>query len=88
MPRKPTEEVLKKLIQKQEALKNRIASLEARKRNEEDKKLTRKKILIGAYILEKCKDVPGEMDRILKGLEKFLTRDSDRKLFNLHIKDK
>jgi hypothetical protein len=74
-------EKLQALLKKQEALKNNIASLEARVRNEEDKKTTRMKILVGAYFMEKYKD---KMSELVKMIDGFLTRDNDRKLFGLN----
>ncbi len=47
---------LQTLLEKQQIIKNRIASISSRIRSEQDKKLTRKKILIGAYFLEKYKN--------------------------------
>ena len=80
MAKKPHQEVLSALLKKQEALQNRIASIQARARKEEDRKLTRMKILAGAFVLEQHK---GKMDKLAKMLEGYLTRDNDRKLFGL-----
>ena len=44
---------LQTLLEKQQIIKNRIASISSRIRSEQNKKMTRKKILIGAYFLEK-----------------------------------
>ena len=85
MAKKTHNELLSELLQKQESLKNRIASVEARKRNEDDRLLTRKKILIGAYIVEKIKDNNDEYKKIIHEMDKFLTRPNDRKLFGLAI---
>lgn len=71
---------LKDLQNKQNAMKNRIASLEAKIKNDEDRKLTRKKILVGAFFLEKYKN---ENDTLSLMLNDFLVRDSDRVLFDL-----
>ena len=68
------------LLEKQQIIKNRIASMSSRIRCEQDKKLTRKKILIGAYFLEKYKDDEGRLVQMLNG---FLVRDNDRALFGL-----
>lgn len=85
MPKKSKDELLSELLKKQEAIKNRIASLEARKRKEEDKLLTRKKILIGAHLLEKYKDNAKAMNQLVKELDGFLKRPHDRRLFNLPL---
>lgn len=56
MPKKSHHELLAELSKKQEAIQNRIASIQAKKRKDEDRILTRKKILIGAYLIEKYKN--------------------------------
>lgn len=71
---------LQSLFEKQQIIKNRIASISLRIRSEQDKKITRKKILIGAYFLEKYKDDEGRLVQMLNG---FLVRDNDRVLFGL-----
>lgn len=80
MTKLTTEQKLEGLLKKQNAIKNRISSLTSRIRNEQDKKLTRKKILVGAYFLEKYK---GEPDKLKIMLNNFLVRDNDRMLFGL-----
>lgn len=85
MVKKSDDELLAELLKKQDALKNRIASIEARKRKEDDKLLTRKKILLGAFILEKYKDKPEGLQALVHEMDKFLTRANDRKLFNLPV---
>lgn len=88
MQRKSKDELLSELIKKQEALKNRIASIEAKKRKDDDRLLTRKKILIGAHVLEKYKDNVEAMNQLIKELDGFLTRPNDRRLFNLPMQTK
>ncbi|TAK76887.1 MAG: hypothetical protein EPO11_03485 [Gammaproteobacteria bacterium] len=85
MPKKSHEELLSELSKKQEALQNRIASIEAKKRKEEDRIFTRKKILIGAFLLEKFKNNPDELNNLVREMDNFLTRPHDRKLFGLPI---
>jgi hypothetical protein len=80
MPKLQTKEKLQDLLKKQDAIKNHIASLEARLRTEEDRKLTRKKILSGAYLLDKYKGQDSQLAGILND---FLIRDNDRILFGL-----
>ena len=73
---------LQDLIKKKEALEAKIESLKARERVQQRKDETRKKILIGAYILEH----QGEgidWESWLKKLGPFLQRENDRKLFGL-----
>lgn len=85
MVKKSNEELLQELIKKQTAIKNRIAALESRKRTKDDKKLTRKKILIGAYILQKYKDDHAAFIQLNNDFDRFLTRQNDRKLFELPL---
>ena len=51
-------------------------------KNEERKKDTRRKILIGAYYLEKANKA-NAMDSLRKAMNGYLTRDDDRALFGL-----
>ncbi len=64
----------------------RIQSMEARLKVSERKKETRRKILIGSYYLEEAIK-NNRMEEIKKHMDKFLTRDSDRVLFDLPKKD-
>lgn len=78
-------------IQKQEDELNRLKALkrkaESRKRATEREQLrkddTRKKILIGACMLKLAEGNQEANERMLKQLDKFLTNDRDRILFNL-----
>jgi len=83
MQRKNKSDLLKELKTKEEILKARIANLEARQRKEEDRILTRKKILIGAHILDKIKNDEAARRLLTQELNHFLTRAIDRKLFDL-----
>ena len=85
MVKKSPDELLESLLKKQEALQNQIASVQARKRKEEDRVMTRKKILLGAYILEKSKMSPDDFEKLVKEMDTFLTRPNDRKLFGLPV---
>jgi len=85
MTKLTTEQKLEGLLKKQNAIKNRISSITSRIRNEQDKRLTRKKILVGAYFLEKYKGEPNKLNEMLNG---FLVRDNDRLLFGLQTKSK
>ncbi len=83
MTKLKAEKKLEDLIKKQAAIKNRISSITSRIRNEQDKRLTRKKILIGAYFLEKFKSDESKLKDMLNS---FLVRDKDRSLFGLPLK--
>ena len=48
----------------------------------ERKEDTRRKILVGSYYLDKAKK-DGSFDELVKHMDKFLVRDSERKLFGL-----
>ncbi len=85
MTKLTAEQKLQRLLNKQNAIKNRISSITSRIRNEQDKRLTRKKILIGAYFLEKYNGEPNRLNEMLNG---FLVRDNDRLLFGLQPKSK
>lgn len=58
-----------KLAQNREALKERKSDL-------------RRKILVGAYYLEQAKK-NNDFEELVKLMDDFLTRDSDRKVFGL-----
>lgn len=68
---------VKALKQKIEARKKTLASKKTRAAD------TKKKILIGALMLEKMDQQEETKIRILAELDQFLTRDSDRALFDL-----
>jgi hypothetical protein len=72
-----------KLQQKQSVLKARMQILLNKLKNKQRKTDTRRKILIGAYFLNKFNELKSIMNE-------FLTRDHDRLLFDLDIikKDK
>ncbi|PSF30443.1 50S ribosomal protein L7/L12 [Aphanothece hegewaldii CCALA 016] len=74
---------LEQLLKKQEELKAQIQKIKAAEASEERKKDTRRKILLGALVLEMMER--GELDKnvIDKRLDGFLSRSGDRTLFNL-----
>lgn len=83
-------ENLEQKIEKQEerlkqlkAQKQAIEAREKKKISEQQRKEeTRKKILLGSYLLNKMKNEEEEK-QILAELNKYLTEDRDRKLFNM-----
>lgn len=77
---------LEKLKQQEQSLKARIQKAEARYKQQERKEDTRRKILLGAYFLEKLNN-DAMFESIKSELDTFLTRNSDRKLFGLSILD-
>ena len=73
---------LEKLKEKKAMLTARTNSIEARTKHIERKQDTRKKILIGSYYLEQA-NKNNSFDDIKTIMDKYLTRNSDRKLFDL-----
>lgn len=72
------EKRLKQLkAQKQAAL----AREKAKQKEQERKDDTRRKILLGSYLLKKMED-DADKEKILADLNEYLTEDRDRKLFN------
>lgn len=76
---------LEQLLKKQEELKAQIKKEKNKLDQAERKKDTRRKILLGALMMEMMKK--GELDekKIMKQLDGFLTRDTDRQLFDLDL---
>ena len=73
-------EKIEKIEEQMKKLKLRLASEKAKIRNEQKKQDTRRKILVGAYFMEKYQD---NMAELTKMIDPFLTRENDRKLFGL-----
>ncbi len=76
-------DVLKK---KKEQLNARIQKLESLQKSRERKRDTRRKILIGAYFMDKATD-EGSLDALFQKMDKYLKRKSDRELFDLEAID-
>lgn len=74
---------LDELLKKREQLNAQIQQVRAREAGQRRKEETRKKILLGALVMEMMER--GELDRakIRKKLDGFLRREGDRLLFNL-----
>ena len=73
---------LEKLKKQKEILDARIQQAESKLKVKERKEDTRRKILIGAFMIEKLKKEE-KFDSMIKELDGFLTRNSDRKLFSM-----
>jgi len=71
---------LKKLEEKKSQLQNQISNVKQRLQQEERQKDTRRKILVGAFFLEKYKD---KFPELVKQIDPFLSRPQDRALFGL-----
>jgi large subunit ribosomal protein L7/L12 len=76
---------LEELLKKKEALNAEIQKIKAIQNTKKRKEDTRKKILLGALIIEMMER--GELDRnmLMKRLDRFLFRVIDRRLFNMPI---
>jgi large subunit ribosomal protein L7/L12 len=74
---------LEQLLQRREQLNAQIEQIRARETAQKRKEDTRRKILLGALMMEMMDK--GELDevKIRKRLSEFLTRDGDRSLFDL-----
>ena len=84
-------EKIEKQLEKLNQLKAQKQAIEAREKKkiseQQRKEEKRKKILIGSMMLKKMED-EAEKIKILAELNKYLTEDRDRKLFNmLPVKD-
>lgn len=73
---------LGKLKEKRDQLSRRIQKMEASGKKKQRKQDTRRKILIGSYYMDKALANNG-WDDLVAVMDKFLTRDSDRVLFDL-----
>lgn len=66
------------------AQKQAIEARERAKQKEQDRKDdTRRKILLGSYLIKKMESNEANKQKILADLNEYLTEDRDRKLFNL-----
>ena len=83
MPRKPPEEKLQELEEKRAQIQARIDKERARLKTEERKRDTRRKIIAGALALEHAQLNPNFAKELEKLLDRNVTREGDRALFNL-----
>ena len=76
---------LEQLLKKKEELNAQIQKIRAAEANEKRKEDTRRKILLGALMMEMMER--GELDRdvVMKRLDGFLVRSGDRRLFGLVV---
>ena len=85
---KKIEAQLEKLKQLK-AQKQAIESREKTKQKEQERKDdTRRKILLGSYLIKKMNANEANKEKILAELNEYLTEDRDRQLFDLLILDK
>jgi hypothetical protein len=78
-------------LEKLKQLKARKQAIEARERSkqkeQERKDDTRRKILLGSYLIKKMQANEANKEKILADLEEYLKEDRDRKLFNLPVSE-
>ena len=74
-------------LEKLKQLKARKQAVEAREKNkqkeQERKDDTRRKILLGSYLIKKMQENEANKEKVLAELNGYLTEDRDRKLFDL-----
>ena len=74
-------------LEKLKQLKAQKQAVEARERTkqkeQERKDDTRRKILLGSYLIKKMNANEANKEKILAELNEYLTEDRDRQLFNL-----
>ncbi len=77
---------LDELLKKREQLNAQIQKERNKQSQQKRKEDTRRKILLGALMMEMMNK--GELDekKIMKRLDGFLSRDTDRQLFDLTLK--
>jgi hypothetical protein len=71
---------IQKIEEQKKQLEERLVSMRTKKKKQGRYEDTKKKILIGAYFMEKYKN---KMDELVPQLDRFLVRDTDRELFGL-----
>ena len=87
---KSAENIEKKIeaqLEKLKQLKAQKQAIEARertkKKEQERKDDTRRKILLGSYLIKKMQSNEANKEKILAELNEYLTEDRDRQLFDL-----
>lgn len=80
---KNTKNKLAELMKKEAELKAQIQAIKARESEEERKRDTRRKILIGGVILSKVKRGEWDQEKLQSLLNNELKADRDRELFGL-----
>jgi large subunit ribosomal protein L7/L12 len=78
---------LEQLLKKKEQIENRIQLLKSKENEKKRKEETRKKILLGAWVMHQVEQGYLEKEEVLLGLDKFLTRPIDRQLFGLKVEE-
>ncbi|EAT3826111.1 mobilization protein [Salmonella enterica subsp. enterica serovar Enteritidis] len=76
-------ERLAKLEEQRARINAEIQRVRAREQQQKRKEDTRRKVLVGAWILGKVESGEWPEQRLLDGLDSYLDRDHDRALFGL-----
>ena len=79
---------LETLKAKREQIEARIKNIEAKEKARAKKEDTRRKILIGAMVMEQMGKSEESKKKVMAGLDGFLTRSLDRMLFGLPERSK
>ena len=79
------DEKLKKLEERQNQLRAQIQKLKSKESTEERKRDTRRKVVLGAVLLEMVKSGEWSEDKLKNLLNRKLTRPRDRELFSLSL---
>lgn len=74
---------LKKLEEQRAKINAKIQRIKTKHAKEERKKETRRKIILGSLVMKMLKDGEFEEERLRRRLDRFLTREHDRVLFDL-----
>jgi large subunit ribosomal protein L7/L12 len=74
---------LEQLLKRREELNAQIQKIKAQEASHKRKEDTRRKILLGALVMEMMDSGELDKNKIMKRLDGFLTRDIDRSLFDL-----
>ena len=79
---------LEQLLKKRSQLNAQIQQLRTRDAAQKRKEDTRRKILLGALVMEMMSKGELDRDKIMKRLDGFLIREIDRKLFDFPVLEK
>jgi len=74
---------IKQLEEKKQQINARIQKLKAQESEKKRKQETRRKILLGAWVLNKIEKGDWSKDDIWNEMDEYLTKEVDRKLFDL-----
>ena len=74
---------LAKLEERRKQIDAQIQQIKAREQQQERKRDTRRKVLIGAAVLERVKNGRWPEDRLQVMMDEYLTKEIDRQLFGL-----